>query len=142
LLSLIIGLFCCIKCLLDISQKYTHPHTRSESIKVVSLQNTPRGKDECCSKTKIRRLITTEIGAQNTSRLFEMDSGGYSPLHKHAWEHIVYVLEGEGLVFNGEKTQTIKTGDCMFISPNESHQFHNKSQKTPTFLCIEPSTKE
>jgi len=71
-----------------------------------------------------------------------MDSGGYSPLHKHAWEHIIYVLEGEGLVFNGEKTQTIKTGDCMFISPNESHQFHNKSQKTPTFLCIEPSTKE
>ncbi len=108
-------------------------------MKVVVLQNTPKEKDECCFKTKIRRLITAEIGAQNTSRLFEMDSGGYSPLHKHAWEHIIYVLEGEGLVFNGEKTQTIKTSDSVFIAPNELHQFHNKGQKTLTFLCIEHS---
>jgi quercetin dioxygenase-like cupin family protein len=108
-------------------------------MKVVVLQNTPKEKDECCSKTIIRRLITAEIGAQNTSRLFEMDSGGYSPLHKHAWEHIIYVLEGEGLVFNGEKTQTIKTSDSVFIAPNELHQFHNKGQKTLAFLCIEHS---
>jgi quercetin dioxygenase-like cupin family protein len=111
-------------------------------MKVVALQNTPREKDECCAKTKIRRLITAEIGAQNTSRLFEMDSGGYSPLHKHAWEHIVYVLGGDGSVFNGEKNQPIKTGDSVFIAPNELHQFHNKSQKTITFLFIEPSNIE
>jgi len=122
-----------------ISKIHMQPHSRSESMKVVALQNTPQEKDECCAKTKIRRLITEEIGAQNTSRLFEMDSGGYSPLHKHAREHIIFVLQGEGLVFNGEKTQTIKTGDSLFITPNELHQFLNKSQKTLTFLCIEPS---
>jgi quercetin dioxygenase-like cupin family protein len=111
-------------------------------MKIVALQNTFQEKEECCTKTQIRKLITQEIGAQNTSRLFEMESDGYSPLHKHAWEHIMYVLEGEGLVFDGEKILPIKTGDSVFIAPNELHQFQNKSQKTLTFLSVEPFTKE
>ena len=111
-------------------------------MKVVALQNTSQEKDECCTKTIIQWLITSEIGAQNTLRLFKMDSGGYSPLHKHIWEHVLYVLEGDGLVFDGEKMQPIKTGDSVFVAPNELHQFQNKSQKTLTFLCIEPSSKE
>jgi quercetin dioxygenase-like cupin family protein len=105
-----------------------------KTLKIVALQNTPQEREECCTKTKIQWLITTEIGAQNTLRLFEMDSGGYSPLHKHAWEHIVYVLDGEGLAFDGEKTQLIITGDSVFVAPNKLHQFQNKSQKTLTFL--------
>ena len=113
-----------------------------KAMKVVALQNTPQERDECCTKTKIQRLITTETGAQNTSRLFEMNSGGHSPLHKHACEHIVYVLKGDGLIFDGKKTQPIKTGDSVFVAPDELHQIQNKSQNTLTFLCIEPSAKE
>jgi quercetin dioxygenase-like cupin family protein len=113
-----------------------------KAMKIIVLKNTPREREECCNKTKIWWLITPEVGAQNTTRLFEMDSGGYSSLHKHAWEHVVYVLEGEGLVFDGEKTQQIKNGDSVFVAPNDLHQFQNKSQKTLAFLCIEPSTKE
>ncbi len=108
-------------------------------MKVVALQNTSQEKEECCVKTKIQWLITTEIEAKNTLRFFEMDSGGHSILHKHAWEHIVYVLDGEGLVFDGEKTWLLKTGDSVFVAPNELHQFQNKSQKKLTFLCMEPS---
>jgi quercetin dioxygenase-like cupin family protein len=64
-----------------------------KALKIAPSQNTPQEKEECCTKTKIRWLINTEIGEQNTLRLFEMFPGGYSPLHKHAWEHSVFVLK-------------------------------------------------
>ena len=53
------------------------------------------------SKLRVRWLITEDIGAINFAmRLFEMEPGGYSPLHSHPWEHEVYVLSGSGCKTN------------------------------------------
>ena len=52
--------------------------------------------EEGASKLRVRLLITKEMGAKNFAmRLFEMEPGGYSPFHTHAWEHEVFILEGE-----------------------------------------------
>jgi len=95
------------------------------------------------SKVTIRWLITKEMGAENFAmRLFEMEPNGYSPLHNHSWEHEVFVLEGEGQVFDGEKAKTVKAGDVVFVPPNERHQFRNNGEKNLKFLCLVPYTKE
>ena len=66
------------------------------------------------SKVKVRWLITKDMGAKNFAmRIFEIESGGCSPLHKHPWEHEVFVLEGEGQLFNGEDATPIKAGDVV-----------------------------
>jgi quercetin dioxygenase-like cupin family protein len=40
--------------------------------------------DEGASKTKVRWLITDQMGAKNFAmRLFEIEPGGHTPLHKH-----------------------------------------------------------
>ena len=94
--------------------------------------------DEGASKLKVRWLITKETGAPNFAmRLFEMQAGGHSPLHKHDWEHEVFVIEGEGLL-GGKEEKKIKTGDAVFIPPNEKHQFKNNGKKTLKFLCLVP----
>jgi quercetin dioxygenase-like cupin family protein len=99
--------------------------------------------DDGASKLKVRWLITKEIGAKNFAmRLFEMEPGGYSPLHEHSWEHEVFILDGEGCVFDGEKTKEFKTGDAVFIPPDERHQFKNNGKKPLKFLCLIPYTKE
>jgi quercetin dioxygenase-like cupin family protein len=99
--------------------------------------------DDGASKMKVRWLITKETGAENFAmRLFEMGPGGYSPLHEHSWEHEVFILDGEGCVFDGEKTTGFKTGDVVFIPPNERHQFKNNGKKPLKFLCLIPYTKE
>ena len=99
--------------------------------------------EDGASKVKIRWLITKEMGAENFAmRLFEMEPGGYSPLHAHSWEHEVFILEGEGFVFDGEKSKEFKAGDVIFVSPNERHQFKNNGEKTLKFLCLIPYTKE
>jgi quercetin dioxygenase-like cupin family protein len=96
-------------------------------------------EDEGASGLKVRWLITKEMGAPNFAmRLFEMDPRGKSPLHTHAWEHEVFILEGEGTVIDGEKERKLKAGDVVFIKPNEKHQFKNDGSVTLKFLCLVP----
>jgi quercetin dioxygenase-like cupin family protein len=99
--------------------------------------------DNGASKVTVRWLITKEIGAENFAmRLFEMEPGGYSPLHIHSWEHEVFILNGEGSVFDGEKAKAFKAGDVVFVPPDERHQFKNNGKKTLKFLCLIPYAKE
>jgi quercetin dioxygenase-like cupin family protein len=97
--------------------------------------------DEGASRLKVRWLITKETGAPNFAmRLFEMETGGHSPLHEHPWEHEVFILEGEGLVVGGSEEAGFKAGDAVFVSPNERHQFRNTGKKKLKFLCLVPHT--
>jgi quercetin dioxygenase-like cupin family protein len=92
---------------------------------------------------KIRWLITKEMGAPNFAmRLFEVALDGYSPLHTHPWEHEVFILEGDGVVFDGEKTVPFKANDVVFVPPDELHQFKNTGKQTLKFLCLVPHAKQ
>lgn len=98
--------------------------------------------EEGASKLKVRWLITKEIGAKNFAmRLFEMEAGGYSPFHNHPWEHEVFILEGEGIAVSEGGERKFRTGDAIFIPPNEKHQLKNNGKKTVKFLCLIPYTK-
>jgi quercetin dioxygenase-like cupin family protein len=86
---------------------------------------------------KVRWLISKKDGAKNFAmRLFEIQPGGYSPLHQHDWEHEVFILEGIGTAKNKEYDRTFKEGDVFFIPPMEWHQFVNTGDKTLKFLCL------
>jgi quercetin dioxygenase-like cupin family protein len=113
-------------------------------MKVFNYKSVKAENADCCSQnTQVRWLLTKEIGAKNFAmRLFEMAPGGFSPLHKHPWEHEVFVLEGEGLVFDGQKALPLQAGDVAFVMPNEQHQFKNNSDKPFKFLCLIPNIKK
>jgi quercetin dioxygenase-like cupin family protein len=94
------------------------------------------------SKVKVRWLINEEIGAKNFAmRLFEIESGGYTPLHIHDWEHEVFILEGEGVVVCEDEEKLFRPGDAIFISPNEKHQFRNIGKNLVKLLCLIPNKK-
>lgn len=101
-------------------------------------------KADCCpSKVQIRKLITKQLGADNfTMRLFEIEPEGNTPLHTHSWEHEVFILEGDGAVFDGAKATMFKANDVVFIPPNEIHQFRNTGRTLLKFLCLIPYIKE
>jgi len=99
--------------------------------------------EEGAEGLSVRWLITKEMGAENFAmRLFEMTPKGHSPRHSHPWEHEVFILEGEGLAYGGGEEKKFKPGDCIFIPPNEEHQFRNTGAKTLKFLCLIPYTKK
>jgi quercetin dioxygenase-like cupin family protein len=94
-------------------------------------------------KVKVRWLITKEMGAPNFAmRLFEVGKGGCSPFHTHAWEHEVFILEGEGSVMSEEGPKKIKQGDVVYVLPNEKHQFKNEGKTVLKFLCLVPIEKK
>ena len=80
----------------------------------------------------VRWLVSESDGAPNFAmRQFEVAPGGFTPRHSHPYEHEVFVLEGEGIVFEGDVRHALRAGDVIFVQPNEIHQFRNTSQSLP-----------
>ena len=95
------------------------------------------------SEVKVRWLIDEKLGAKNFfMRLFEIESGGYTPLHVHDWEHEVFILEGEGIVVCEDEEKLFRAGDVVFVSPNEKHQFRNIGKQLAKLLCLIPNKKD
>jgi quercetin dioxygenase-like cupin family protein len=96
--------------------------------------------EEGASGFTVRWVITDKDGADNFSmRVFEVEPGGYSPYHKHPWEHEVFILEGSGSLIQGGKEIPLSKGDVIFIPPGEEHQFKNPSEERMEFICLIPN---
>jgi quercetin dioxygenase-like cupin family protein len=92
--------------------------------------------------TRIRWLINEKTGAPNFAmRRFEVEPGGYTPLHTHDWEHEVYVLEGEGVAAGPDEESSIGPGSAVLVEPGEEHNFRNTGRKKLVFLCMIPLQK-
>jgi quercetin dioxygenase-like cupin family protein len=77
-------------------------------------------------------------------RVFTVEPGGNTPYHIHPYEHMNYIIEGEGALVNeaGEE-QPVKAGDFALVSPNEKHQYKNtSSDKVFKMICGVPKEFE
>lgn len=91
---------------------------------------------------KMRKVISEKEGAKNfIMRVFEIEKGGYTPLHKHDWEHEVFVLSGSGIVVGESGEIEIKSGDVIFVPGGEMHQFKNPGKENLEFICLIPARK-
>jgi quercetin dioxygenase-like cupin family protein len=62
--------------------------------------------------------------------------GGGPPPHRHDFEEMFSVLEGEiEATFRGEKT-IIRAGETINIPANAPHQFQNKGAQAARLLCV------
>ncbi len=96
---------------------------------------------QAAAGVRMRMLIGPDDGAPNFNmRMFELAPGGHTPLHSHAWEHEVYVLEGQAEVRSGAATHQARAGTCVFVRPDEQHQFRNAGTGQLRFLCLVPQT--
>ncbi len=90
---------------------------------------------------QVRWLVDEKHGAPNFAmRQFEVAPGGYTPRHSHPYEHEVFVLEGEGVVLEGDVEHPLRAGDFVLVTPDEVHQFRNTGDKPLKFLCLVPNS--
>jgi quercetin dioxygenase-like cupin family protein len=88
----------------------------------------------------VRWLVSETDGAPNFAmRRFEVAPGGFTPRHSHPYEHEVYVLEGEGEVFEGRRAHPLRPGVVVLVKPDEVHQFRNTGPTPLKFLCLVPN---
>ncbi len=76
-------------------------------------------------------------------RVFTVEPGGHTPYHQHPYEHMNYIIEGNGALVNenGEETP-LSAGDFALVDPNEKHQYLNKGDKALKLICGVPKEFE
>jgi quercetin dioxygenase-like cupin family protein len=88
---------------------------------------------------RMRCLIGPDDAAPSFSmRQFVIAPGGHTPKHAHAHEHEVFILEGSGVVSQGEREHPLGPGSVVYVAPNELHQFRNTGAGSMKFLCLIP----
>jgi quercetin dioxygenase-like cupin family protein len=96
---------------------------------------------EGAKDVEIRWLISKDDGAENFAmRMFELQPGGFTPLHTHAHEHEVFIIEGQGVfVYEGQEHE-FNTEDVIFVPPDKEHRFKNTGDSVLRLLCIIPAS--
>ena len=91
----------------------------------------------------IRWAMGRNVGAPNfVARVIDMEPGTATPYHTHAWEHEVFVLEGDGAVRDADDEAPIGSGYCVYVEPGEVHQFINRGESVLRIICIIPNPSE
>jgi quercetin dioxygenase-like cupin family protein len=77
-------------------------------------------------------------------RVFTLEPDGYTPYHAHPFEHLNYIISGEGaLVTAAGEELAVRQGDFVIVLPDEKHQYRNKSAEVPlVFICAVPKEYE
>ncbi len=96
---------------------------------------------EGASGCTVRLLVGEADKAPNFAmRQFEVAPGGYTPRHSHPYEHEVYVLDGGGVVIEGDVEHRLSAGDVVYVAPGDVHQFRNTGDRPLKFLCLIPNS--
>lgn len=84
-------------------------------------------------------------GAPNFSfRVFTINPDGHTPYHTHPFEHLNYVISGQGVIVDGAGGEIeIGAGEFGMILPDEKHQYRNTSKTEPlVVICAVPKEYE
>lgn len=86
----------------------------------------------------IRVLISKDEAPNFALRMFEVQPGGHTPLHRHPHEHEVFVLDGAGVFVHEGMDYPIAAEDVVFVPGGDEHCFRNTGNGLLRFLCIVP----
>ena len=87
----------------------------------------------------LRTVISAQDGAPRFAmRVFEVEPGGSTPFHTHAWEHEVFILDGQAKVRGADGERALKPNDVVFVAGQEEHCFVNTGPQVLRFICCIP----
>jgi len=89
--------------------------------------------------------ISSADGTPHLSvRVFTIQPGGHTPYHAHPFEHLNYIIQGQGALVAVDGTEKpVRQGDFALVLPGEQHQYKNKSDEEPlVMICAVPKEYE
>lgn len=76
-------------------------------------------------------------------RVFTIEPEGHTPFHQHAFEHMNYVISGEGILVTDDGERELREGDFALVLPGEKHQYKNSSEnQSLVIICAVPREYE
>lgn len=116
-------------------------------MKIISLANVEKKKVDMPGSDGISKQIPLSDNdgvPVHAWRVFTIAPGGNTPYHNHPYEHMNYIIEGEGFLVNenGDR-QHVKQGDFALVMPDEKHQYRNASNENKmVMICAVPKEFE
>jgi quercetin dioxygenase-like cupin family protein len=112
-------------------------------MKKVSHKDVKGSSPEGTKGVDFRPLLAENVNPPNFYlRVFDISPGGNTPLHRHAWEHEVFVVRGKGKIVLDGREEPLEEGDAVFVEPEELHQFVNGSGAMMRMICVIPRPKD
>jgi len=101
---------------------------------------TRHGKKVPVTGCKIRWVVDSETGDEKYNhnfsfRYFVLEPGGEIPMHEHAYEEAVFMLEGSLLFSTEEETVEVGPGDSVYTYTFEPHALKNHTSAPAIFTC-------
>lgn len=90
---------------------------------------------------KKARVISEQQGWDgHCLRVFRIAADGFTPRHKHDWEHVIHVIKGRAKVEIDGEIHELTEKDFAYVPPNVMHQFRNPYDSDFEFICIVPKS--
>ncbi len=77
-----------------------------------------------------------EAALQFETRYFEVAPGGHTSLERHRHPHAVIVIRGSGSLMGADECVGIRPFDCVYVAPDDVHQFRADRGEPLGFLCV------
>jgi quercetin dioxygenase-like cupin family protein len=91
----------------------------------------------------MRVAIAEEDGAKSTiMRILEIDPEGFTPLHTHEYEHLMFVVRGKGMVTDGSKECRLEKEDVVFVPAEQAHQIKNTGDTELILVSVMPVQRD
>ena len=76
-------------------------------------------------------------------RVFTIEPRGHTPFHQHKFEHMNYIISGEGILVSGDREYALTQGDFALVLAGEKHQYKNSSDnQNLLIICAVPKEYE
>ena len=83
-------------------------------------------RDELPPSNIAREFVGEDQGGVGISFLIvDAEPGKGARLHKHAYEELIIVLEGQATLDDGDEKTEVRAGDIVVIPPGQPHGFVN-----------------
>jgi len=80
-----------------------------------------------------------EVNMDGAKGAHIVEPGGFTPYHKHEWEHENYIVSGTGVLVTEEGEKPFKPGDIIYVPPQFKHSYKNTGEDVLKFLCMIPN---
>lgn len=83
-----------------------------------------------------RLLVNQDVGANRVTQFLGVIPPGRAPMHHHAYEEAIYIIEGQGRVCTKEGDATFKSGSSIYLPRGVSHCIENNGASDIRLLGV------
>jgi mannose-6-phosphate isomerase-like protein (cupin superfamily) len=70
-------------------------------------------------------LVNQEVGARRVTQFIGVIPPGRAPMHHHAYEEAIYIIEGAGRVWTRDGSAVFRAGSSIYLPRGVSHSLEN-----------------